>query len=70
MESLEEVLRKADPLFSGLISHVIRITDESLREACEYEYGETQYGAGNAMPCGRDAEAKDSDGRPRCLKHL
>ena len=47
---------------------------ELLQEAplyCEFEYGETRPGAGDAMPCGREAVGMTTEEEsPRCRLHL
>lgn len=38
---------------------------------CEYESGESSYGAGDSMLCGRDAVGSSiQDETPRCRLHL
>ena len=65
-ETFTDLMRNVDPCFDELIRRVIQITDDSLQERCEYEYGETMYGEGNALPCGRDVVP----GRNRCHRHV
>jgi hypothetical protein len=57
----------ADPFLKGLIPRVLGMT---FQKRCEYEHTESTYGAGDALPCGKDAQGFDEEGRWLCQNHI
>ncbi len=56
---------------SDLVETVERVERQIKLGTCEFEYSESAYGRGDAVPCGRESVSWcDSCGREMCGSHL
>lgn len=68
-------IEMTDPFVSAIQDSIMGAYQKSMSKlyfgACEFEFSESGYGAGDALPCGRDAVGSDIESeRLRCLVHL
>lgn len=70
--SLSDEMIHADPFIEQILARIPRyFTTKSRFGQCQYEHPETYYGAGDSLPCGRDAVGSDIESeRLRCRTHL
>lgn len=68
-------IEMTDPFVSAIQDSIMDAYQKSMSKlyfgACEFEFSESGYGAGDALPCGRDAVGSSIEDRShRCTSHL